>query len=684
MLQEHQSPFEASVVEQLRRQKYSVVGKTNLDEYGMGSHSTNSFFGPVRNEFPFDRYSVGGSSGGSAVAVASGKCHVSLGTDTGGSVRLPAAYTGIVGFKPSYGIISRWGVVPYANSLDTVGILGISAASASEVFDHAIALDYRDPTRTSGLLNRLLLSRKKAVENQPIKLADLKKLKIGVPSEYNITELEPGIRAAWTDSLLLLQKLGCTVVPISLPNTRHALSAYYVLAAAEAASNLSKYDGVKYGTRSDSSDGVGNVLFSKTRGGGFGDEVKRRILLGSYTLSSEAIDNYFIKAQKVRRLVQRDFDKTFSLQNPLRSPEQFDLSDLNESVQLNNKRGPHQVDFIVSPTAPTTPPTLDDVSRQTPVDTYMNDVFTVPASLAGLPAISIPFQIPISHQRKDAPGFTGIQFIGQYADDFRLLGVAKAVEKYQRENEVGVSLMPNKKVSNPIIRRIRSDVTSSRIDINAKSSIARSRTVNIREIKPLRIRTQKKGLAVLIGEGGKAILKEPEFMITKVRPSHYGGFSRIQKYESPGIQIHKYESGIRIHKYESQGIRIHKYMSQGIDVGHDLLLKITSSTKSRGYRARRIRAQKQKMSEGLRREQRMQAQSLFVSPAPTVDEFHNHSEEMKGRDMPSPVLKEVHIRKIRFGNLRVRRRKADQEFNLDLANAFERWRHNVSRLERKP
>ena len=239
------------------------------------------------------------------------------------------------------------------------------------------------------------------------------------------------IRRAWKAALRLLEANGCTIVPISLPNTKHALSAYYVLAPAEAASNLSKYDGVRYGSRSEAADGAGDVLYSRTRGEGFGDEVKRRILLGSYTLSSEAINNYFIKAQKIRRLVQQDFDHVFTTPNPLRPHKQFDLSDMDESIQLSNKLGPPQVDFIVCPTAPTPPPDLHHVAVQEPVDTYMNDVFTVPASLAGLPAISIPFPVPVidTGEENQVTYHASIQIIGQYADDFRLLHLAERFEK---------------------------------------------------------------------------------------------------------------------------------------------------------------------------------------------------------------------------------------------------------------
>jgi aspartyl-tRNA(Asn)/glutamyl-tRNA(Gln) amidotransferase subunit A len=255
-----------------------------------------------------------------------------------------------------------------------------------------------------------------------------RQLRVGVPLEYNITEMDPAVRDAWQNVLEIFQSQGCTLVPISLPNTKHALSAYYVLAAAEAASNLSKYDGVRYGNRADSNDGEGSVLYSQTRGEGFGEEVKRRILLGSYTLSSKAIDNYFIKAQKVRRLVQRDFDRVFSLPNPLRDGEQFDLSEMDESVGMENKLGPPQVDFIVCPTAPTLPPLQRWVTEQSPVDSYMNDVFTVPSSLAGLPAISLPFRIPRENRSPNDQSFAGIQLIGQYSDDYRLLVTAKTIE----------------------------------------------------------------------------------------------------------------------------------------------------------------------------------------------------------------------------------------------------------------
>lgn len=432
----HRSPFEATVVTQLRARGAVLVGKTNLDEFGMGSHSTNSAAGPVGvGNGP---WSAGGSSGGSAVAVAEGEADVALGTDTGGSVRLPAAYVGVVGFKPSYGMVSRHGVVPYANSLDTVGLLAREVRTIADLVvggGLCVEHDPRDPTSLSAAARKRCAAAREGYRVGEKARRSLAGVKFGLPLEYNIEELEPCIRDAWSRTAKALQGLGARVVPVSLPSTRHALSAYYVIAPAEASSNLAKYDGVRYGRRNDDdateSDaaGDGGVLYSRTRGRGFGDEVRRRILLGSYTLSSEAMDNYFIQAQRVRRLVRRDFDRVFALHNPLLEPETFDLSDLGEDVVLEDKLGPAEVDFLLCPTAPTLPPKLEDVMKQTPVDAYMNDVFTVPASLAGLPAISIPVPVTPSTEATEEgrPNYAGLQLIGQYWDDARLLAVAEAV-----------------------------------------------------------------------------------------------------------------------------------------------------------------------------------------------------------------------------------------------------------------
>jgi aspartyl-tRNA(Asn)/glutamyl-tRNA(Gln) amidotransferase subunit A len=425
-LSSYSSPFEATIVTQLLRLGARVVGKTNLDEFGMGSHSTNSASGPVVSPHSTSLpLSSGGSSGGSAAAIAADEADVALGTDTGGSVRLPAAYTGVVGYKPSYGMISRWGVVPYANSLDTVGLLAKSVGRIRElVVDGGLFAqhDERDPTSLTTEARARCTAGREGYKGERI---GLKGTTFGIPMEYNIQELDPRIRDAWAKTAARLQEMGARVVPVSLPSTRHALSAYYVIAPAEASSNLAKYDGVRYGVRDPKqSDGSGETLYSDTRGAGFGDEVRRRILLGSYTLSSEAMDNYFIQAQRVRRLVRRDFDRVFKLDNPLHEKETFDLAEMDESVALENKFGPAEVDFVLCPTAPTLPPSLDEVIAQTPVDGYMNDVFTVPASLAGLPAVSVPVKIEGAEGPVD---FAGLQVIGQFWDDARVLGVAERV-----------------------------------------------------------------------------------------------------------------------------------------------------------------------------------------------------------------------------------------------------------------
>lgn len=439
ILSNHVSPYDATIVRQLKARGAVVVGKTNLDEFGMGSHSTNSVFGAVHNTGALAGHSAGGSSGGSAVAVRSGAAQIGLGTDTGGSIRLPAAYTGTVGYKPSYGMISRFGVVPYANSLDTVGFLAREVQPIWELVNEKRLYaehDPKDPTSLSDAARKRCTKAREyyVPEGTAAKTVPgdhiLGSMTFGIPLEYNIEELDPRIRAAWTRIGERVQELGARVVPVSLPSTRHALSAYYVIAPAEASSNLAKYDGVRYGKRSEASDGAGEVLYSETRGAGFGDEVKRRILLGSYTLSSEAMDNYFIQAQKVRQLVRRDFDRVFALANPLHDEEHFDLSEMDDSELLENKFGPTQVDFLLCPTAPTLPPTLEAVLDQTPLDAYMNDVFTVPASLAGLPALSLPMKLtPDSKGTSNGEDVAGLQLIGQYWDDARLLAVAELLRK---------------------------------------------------------------------------------------------------------------------------------------------------------------------------------------------------------------------------------------------------------------
>lgn len=364
-----------------------------------------------------------------------------LGTDTGGSVRLPAAYTGTVGFKPSYGLLSRWGVVAYANSLDTVGILGRTTSSVRDVFsmfscpstvlDTRTSLtvtctailnkhDPRDPTSITSPSRSRIHTHLQSTALAPRLTQN--PLRIGVPLDYNISELTPSIRQAWHLSLAHLQSQGHTIHQISLPATKHALSAYYVLAPAEASSNLAKYDGVRYGTRAEGPDSDGqpeSYLYANTRGQGFGAEVQRRILLGTFSLSADAMDNYFIQAQRVRRLVQQDFDAVFAAAHP------FATTECHETKSPNSTN----IDVIVCPTAPSPPPRLGEITTgSSPLDAYVNDVFTVPASLAGLPAISVPVTVSALGRSSEREEVAGIQIIGQYGDDELVMNVGELLE----------------------------------------------------------------------------------------------------------------------------------------------------------------------------------------------------------------------------------------------------------------
>lgn len=330
---------------------------------------------------------------------------------------MPAAYTGTVGFKPSYGLISRWGVVAYANSLDTVGILGSKTSNVRDIFAILNQYDHHDPTSISASSR----SRLSQIASPSL---NSKSLRIGVPLEYNISELTPSVRQAWLFSLAHLKSQGHSLHPVSLPATKHALSAYYVLAPAEASSNLAKYDGVRYGTRGDHADSDKSLdapLYSQTRGSGFGAEVQRRILLGTFSLSADAMDNYFIQAQRIRRLVQKDFNSVFQNEHPLASND--DCSQLARSES--------GVDVLVCPTAPSPPPRLSDLTgssaARSPLDAYVNDVFTVPASLAGLPAISVPVTVSNAEAEK-ASDLAGIQVVGQYGHDELVMKVGELLE----------------------------------------------------------------------------------------------------------------------------------------------------------------------------------------------------------------------------------------------------------------
>ncbi|KAK5027883.1 Trimeric GatFAB AmidoTransferase(AdT) complex subunit [Exophiala sideris] len=389
-----------------------VLAKTNMDEFGMGSHSINSAYGPVTNGRGFKALSVGGSSGGSALAVAAKLAHIGIGTDTGGSIRLPAAYMSVLGFKPSYDILrkpdendptcltsSSFARVQEAKNRRRVAVLGSKyvVVATDEIQDSDASQNLPSDWPWRKLRSQLVAQRKFT-------------RRVGVPLEYNIAEMHPLVRWAWTATLSYLETIGCEIVPISLPSTRHALSSYYVLAPAEASSNLAKYDGVRYGAvRESPSDDVGGTLYSKHRSDNFGPEVKRRILLGTYSLSAGAMDNYFIQAQKIRRMVQQDFDDVFRMPNPFKQ---------DAEVNMNG------VDFIIAPTAPSPPPRLRYLQRSTPVENYMNDVFTVPASLAGLPSMSVPAPRHPDHAWRPEVA-VGMQIIGQYGDDYSVMYLAQ-------------------------------------------------------------------------------------------------------------------------------------------------------------------------------------------------------------------------------------------------------------------
>ena len=347
MLQNFVSPYDATVVKRFKAAGAVTLGKTNMDEFAMGSSNENSFFGPVRN--PWDTNRVpGGSSGGSAAAVAAGLCAMATGTDTGGSIRQPAAFCGITGFKPSYGRVSRWGMIAFASSLDQAGTLCQSAEDAALMMNVMAGLDSKDSTSVD-----------RDVEDYTATLDDsLDGLKIGIPRQHFAQGLNAEVEQAIRDALREYEKLGATIKEIDLPNNHLSVSAYYVVAPAEASANLSRYDGVRYGYRCENPLNLED-MYKRSRSEGFGDEVKRRIMVGTYALSAGYYDAYYRKAQKIRRLIKNDFNAAFE-----------------------------EVDIIVGPTSPHTAFKLG--AKSDPVAMYLEDIYTIAVNLAGLPAISIP------------------------------------------------------------------------------------------------------------------------------------------------------------------------------------------------------------------------------------------------------------------------------------------------------
>ena len=388
MLANFVAPYDAHVVEQFGRAGAVLLGKTNMDEFAMGSSNESSFFGPVRN--PWRKSAVpGGSSGGSAAAVAARLAPAATGTDTGGSIRQPAAFSGICGLKPTYGLVSRYGMIAFASSLDQGGPMGKSAADLAILLNAMAGFDARDSTS---------LERPKEDYARDLDLP-LAGLRIGLPKEYFGDGVDTGVASRVREAIRWYEGQGAKAVEITLPNTRLAVPVYYVLAPAEASSNLSRFDGVRYGHRASGYSDL-YEMYCRSRAEGFGAEVKRRILVGTYVLSHGYYDAYYLQAQKIRRLIAKDFAEAFT-----------------------------RCDLIMGPTAPSTAFELGAMTAD-PVQMYLNDIFTIPASLAGLPGMSIPCGF-------DAKGLpVGLQVVGSYFSEARLLNAAhqyqKATDWHQR------------------------------------------------------------------------------------------------------------------------------------------------------------------------------------------------------------------------------------------------------------
>ena len=373
-------PYESTVTNKLRNQNYCLVGKTNLDEFAMGSSTENSGFHTSRN--PWNTECVpGGSSGGSAAAVAADECIAAIGSDTGGSIRQPASLCGVVGLKPTYGRVSRYGLVAFASSLDQIGPITKNVADAAAMLTVISGHDPLDST-----------SAPVATPDYAVALGkDIKGLRIGIPKECFIEGIDKDVDSAVRDAINKLESLGATVMEVSLPHTGYAIATYYILATSEASSNLARYDGVKYGFREQGKDLI--EMYMNTRAKGFGAEVKRRIMLGTYALSSGYYDAYYKKAQQVRTLIKTDFDNVFKT-----------------------------VDAVVTPTSPTPAFRIGEKATD-PLQMYLSDIFTISVNLAGVPGISIP----CGFTRDDLP--IGLQIIGKHFDEETILRVAYAYEQ---------------------------------------------------------------------------------------------------------------------------------------------------------------------------------------------------------------------------------------------------------------
>jgi aspartyl-tRNA(Asn)/glutamyl-tRNA(Gln) amidotransferase subunit A len=380
ILEGYRPPFDATAVERLERAGAILLGKTNCDEFAMGGSNENSAYGPVRNPLAMDRV-PGGSSGGSAAAVAAGMAVAALGTDTGGSVRQPGSFCGIPAMMPTYGRVSRYGLIAFASSLDRVGPLARNVRDLAKIMAVMAGGDPMDST-AAGV----------PVPNYPQGLEEpVKGLRLGVPTDYFAEGLDPAVREKVEAGISLLERLGCRRVALRMPHTEYAVATYYLIATAEASSNLARYDGVRYGMRAPGSTLI--EMYRKTRGAGFGAEVKRRIMLGTYALSAGYYDAYYLKAQKVRALIARDFAEAFE-----------------------------QVDAIVTPTSPVPPFRLGERTAD-PIAMYLADIYTVTGSLAGVPGISVP----CGTTAEGLP--VGLQIFGQSFGEARVLQLAHAFEQ---------------------------------------------------------------------------------------------------------------------------------------------------------------------------------------------------------------------------------------------------------------
>lgn len=374
-------PYSSTALQKLQDQGIVLLGKLNMDEFAFGSSNESSYFGPCKNPWNFE-YVPGGSSGGSAAAVSARLCLASLGTDTGGSIRQPSSLCGIVGLKPSYGRVSRYGVIAFASSLDQVGPMTQDVRDAALLMNHIAGFDPKDSTSVQKEVPDYLLSLKK----------DLKGIKLGLPKEYMSDGIHEDVRKSMEASVQCFQALGAEIIDVALPHTEYAIPTYYIIGSAEASSNLSRFDGIRFGYRYPSAKSLEEV-FTQSKSKGFGDEAKRRIMLGTYALSAGYYDAFYLKAQKVRTLIQNDFHNAFQ-----------------------------KVDALITPTTPEAAFKIGE-KNQDPITMYLNDIFTINANLAGLPGISLPN----GFSQNGLP--LGLQILGKHFAEETILQIAYAFEQ---------------------------------------------------------------------------------------------------------------------------------------------------------------------------------------------------------------------------------------------------------------